>query len=157
MNTVAAIAVTLFEAEQESFKEYGKQVLKNAKVLSEELMRLGCKLVTNGTDNHLMLIDCIKSFGTTGDVIEKALDAVGITVNKNAVPDDTNPPFKPSGVRLGTPAITTRGLKEDKMTIIADVIVKAANNLSDEFLIQSLRNQVKELSIKYPVPVLGFE
>lgn len=156
MNTIAGIAVTLFEAEQDSFKEYGRQVLINAKALSNELMRLGCKLVTNGTDNHLMLIDCVKSFGITGDIVEKVLDSVGITVNKNAIPDDTNPPFKPSGIRLGTPAITTRGLKENEMLVIADIIFKAVKGMNDEILTRSLKEQVKELSIKYPVPVLGF-
>lgn len=156
MNTIAGIAVALYEAEQQSFKEYGRQVLINAKVLSNELMRLGCKLVTNGTDNHLMLIDCIKSFGITGDIVEKVLDSIGITVNKNAIPDDPNPPFKPSGIRLGTPAITTRGLKENEMLVIANIIVKAIKGMNEETLIKNLKEQVKELSTKYPVPVLSF-
>lgn len=125
MHAVAAKAVCFYEALQPEFKEYAQQVVKNAKVLAEELKKRGFKLVTNGTDNHLILIDIKSSFGIDGKEAEEALDKVGITVNKNAIPDDPLSPFRPSGLRLGTPAITTRGLKEEHMNHVADFIKKS--------------------------------
>lgn len=152
MNNVAAKAVAFKEALEPEFKTYAKQIVKNAKVLSEELMSLGCKLITNGTDNHLMMIDTVKSFDTTGDVMEKVLDEVNITLNKNATPDDTNPPFTPSGIRLGTPAITTRGMGEEDMKEIAHWIVATAKNRNDEAKIKQIREEVKNLCLKFPIP-----
>lgn len=152
MNNVAAKAVAFGEALQPEFKDYAKQIVVNAKTLAETLMTLGCKLVTNGTDNHLMLIDTVKSFGVTGDVVEKTLDRVNITLNKNAVPDDTNPPYTPSGARLGTPAITTRGMKEAEMKLIAQWMVEAIKNREDENKLKEIQQAVKELSLKFPIP-----
>ncbi|MCA9339096.1 serine hydroxymethyltransferase, partial [Candidatus Saccharibacteria bacterium] len=110
-------------------KDYANQVVKNAKVLAEELKKRGFKLVTNGTDNHLILIDVKSSFGIDGKQAEEALDKVGITVNKNAIPDDTLPPFRPSGIRLGTPAITTKGMKESDMPELAEKIARELKSL----------------------------
>ena len=152
MNNVAAKAVAFGEALRPEFKTYAEQIVKNAKVLANELMNLGCKLVTNGTDNHLMLVDCVKSFDTTGDIAEKILDEINITLNKNAIPDDSNPPYKPSGIRLGTPAITTRGMKEEEMKQIATWIVSAIKNRGDENKIKALREEVKNLCLKFAIP-----
>ena len=114
MNTISAIAVALKEALQPEFKIYAEQVLKNAKVLAQTLMDAGIKLVTNGTDNHMMVADTIKSFNMDGTEAEKTLDKVAITVNKQVIPDDPNPPLRPSGIRIGAPAATTRGMKEEE-------------------------------------------
>ena len=152
MNNIAAIAVALGEAMSEEFKTYARQVVKNAKVLAEELMSLGCKLVTNGTDNHMMLIDCVKSFGVDGKVIQETLDKVGITLNKNAIPNDERPPFAPSGVRLGTPAMTTRGMKETEMKRIAHWIVEAAKAREDGNKLREIRKQVRAVCLEFPVP-----
>jgi glycine hydroxymethyltransferase len=152
MNSIAAIAVSLGEAQRPEFKAYAKQILKNSQTLAKELMELGCKLVTNGTDNHLMLIDCVTSFGTDGKEIEEVLDRIGITLNKNAIPDDPNPPYKPSGIRLGTPAITTRGMKEAEMKKIAKWIVDASNYRKEDKRIEKIAQEVKEVCETFPLP-----
>jgi glycine hydroxymethyltransferase len=152
MNNIAALAIALQEASTEEFQEYARQVVVNAKVLADELMSLGCKLVTNGTDNHLMLIDCTKSFNADGKVIQEALDRVGITVNKNAIPDDPNPPYAPSGIRLGTPAMTTRGMKEDNMKQIARWIAQVGKDHGNETRLREIKKQVRELCLDFPVP-----
>lgn len=152
MHQTAAIAVALKEAALPEFKDYAKQVLVNAQTLSKELMNLGCKLVTNGTDNHLMLVDCVKSFNLDGTVMEKALDIAGITLNKNSIPDDVNPPYRPSGIRLGTPAATTRGMKENEMKMIAKWIVDIANYREDENKMKQIRDEVKDMCKQFPVP-----
>lgn len=152
MNNVAAIAVALGEASKPAFKTYAKQILKNAKAMADELMKEGCKLVTNGTDNHLMVVDCVKSFNADGKSIEKALDKAGITASKSTVPDDTLPPYSPSGLRLGTPAMTTRGLKEREMRQISRWIVEVSQNKDNEKIINKVRKQVKELCLRFPVP-----
>jgi glycine hydroxymethyltransferase len=118
----AAIAVALYEAAQPEFKQYGKQVITNCRVLVEELLAYGAKLVTNGSDNHLCLIDTVSSYGLSGKEAAERLAQAGIIVNKNIIPNDQRPPYSPSGIRLGTPAITTRGLKEEEMKIIANII-----------------------------------
>ena len=120
MHTIAAKAVAFWEAAQPSYHNYCLQVLANAQTLSQALMNKGFKLITNGTDNHMMVADIQTSFGFDGSVAEQVLDRVGLTLNKNVIPDDPLPPYKPSGVRLGTPAITTRGLKEEHMFLVAD-------------------------------------
>lgn len=120
MHTIAAKAVAFREALEPSFHDYAQQILNNAKKLADELMKRGFRLITNGTDNHLVLADVHTSFGIDGKVAEDALDAIGLTLNKNAIPNDTLPPFRPSGIRLGTPALTTRGLKEGDMAQIAE-------------------------------------
>ncbi len=125
MNTIAAKAVALHEAMQPEFKVYAQQILDNAQVLATELQKHGFILVTGGTSNHLILADVYKSFGIDGKVAEKRLDAIGLTVNANSVPDDPLPMFRPSGIRLGTPALTTRGLKEEDMAELAARIAAA--------------------------------
>ncbi len=152
MNTVAAKAVAFHEALQPEFKTYAKQIVTNAKVLADELMKLDCKLITNGTDNHLILLDTVTSFDATGDVVEKVLDSIHITLNKNAIPDDTNPPYTPSGVRLGTPAITTRGMGEEEMRQIAQWMVTAVKERNNEQKINELRDEVEKLCTRFPIP-----
>lgn len=152
MNTVLAKAVAFGEALQPEFKIYAKQVVANAKRLADELMQRGFKLVTNGTDNHLILADVHSSFGINGDEAEKVLDTIGLTLNKNAIPDDTLPPFKPSGIRLGTPAITTRGMREDDMAHIAEWMHVALEARSDTAKLEKLRQQVAEFCMQFPLP-----
>lgn len=152
MNNIAAKAVAFGEAMQPSFKKYAQQVVKNAKVMASELMSLGCKLITNGTDNHLMVIDCMKSFGVNGKEIETVIDRIGITASKSTIPDDPLPPFAPSGLRLGTPAMTTRGVKEKDAKQIARWIVDAANNRKDEKKIGEMKKTIREFCLQFPVP-----
>lgn len=125
MNTIAAKAVALYEAMQPSFKDYAQQIVANAQALAEALKRRGFILVTGGTDNHLILADVHKSFGLDGKEVEQRLDAIGLTLNANSIPDDPLPAFRPSGIRLGTPALTTRGLKEGDMEQIAEWMKRA--------------------------------
>jgi len=129
-NQTAAIAVALGEATGPSFKKYGKQVVKNAKTLARELQKLGLEIISGGTDNHLMLVDVTK-LGISGREAQDRLEAVGIIVNRNTIPYDTRSPFDPSGIRIGTPSITTRGMKEKEMKNIAGLIYQAltAQNL----------------------------
>lgn len=152
MNNTAAKAVALGEAQRPEFQEYAKQVLANAKRLADELMKRGFKLVTNGTDNHLIMADVKTSFDLDGGEVEKIYDKIGLNLNKNAIPDDPLPPFRPSGVRLGTPAITTRGLKEQDMEQIAEWMLQAVKNRQDEKILNKLSNEVKEFSLKFPLP-----
>lgn len=152
MNNTAAKAVAFGEALKPEFKTYAEQVVKNAKVLADELMKRGFKLVTNGTDNHLILADVHTSFGIDGGEAEHALDSIGLSLNKNSIPNDTLPPFKPSGIRLGTPAMTTRGLKEKDMSLIAEWMHSALTDREDEKKINQLHEQVKEFCLKYPLP-----
>lgn len=152
MNNTLAKAVAFGEALQPEFKDYAQQIVKNAKKLADEMMKRGFKLITNGTDNHLILCDVYKSFGIDGKVAEEALDKIGLTLNKNAIPNDPLPPFKPSGIRLGTPALTTRGLKESHMEQIAQWMLQAIKARNDDKKLESLRNEVKELVTKFPLP-----
>jgi glycine hydroxymethyltransferase len=152
MQTIAAIAVALGKALQPEFKEYGKQILKNAKILAQTLMENGAKLVTNGTDNHMMVMNTVESFGVDGKVAEETLDKISITVNKQIIPDDTNPALRPSGIRLGTPAATTRGMKEKEMEIIGKWIIEALKNFQDEQKLSALKREVEEMFMKFPVP-----
>jgi glycine hydroxymethyltransferase len=155
MNAVAGIAVTMKLAAQPSFRIYAQQVLANASALATELKRLGCQLITGGTENHLIVIDTVQSFGIDGRVAEKALDDAGLTVNKQVIPDDPRPPLRPSGVRLGTPAPTTRGMKEPEMLQIANLIVEALRMHSDAARVSELRANVRELCARFPVPGLS--
>ena len=125
MHTIAAKAVAFGEALQPEFKEYARQVVKNAAVLAEELQKGGLKLITGGTSNHLILADVHGSFGIDGKEAQERLEKAGITTNANAIPDDPLPPFRPSGLRLGTPALTTRGYVESGMVDIAEKILDA--------------------------------
>ena len=151
-HVIAAKAVAFEEALQPEFKEWAKQVQKNAKVLAEELVKRGFGIVSGGTDNHSMLVDLRTKYpDLTGKVAEKALVAADITVNKNMVPFDTRSAFQTSGIRLGTPAITTRGAKEDLMVVIAGLIEEVLNAPEDEQVIANVRSRVNEMMSKYPL------
>ena len=151
-HVIAAKAVAFGEALQPEFKEWAKQVQKNAKVLADELIKRGFTIVSGGTDNHSMLVDLRSKYPElTGKVAEKALVAADITVNKNMVPFDTRSAFQTSGIRLGTPAITTRGAKEDLMVLIAELIEEVLNAPEDENVISSVRARVNETMKNYPL------
>jgi len=152
MNTIAAIAVALGEVQKPEFKIYAQQVIKNAKVLADTLMSLGCSLVTDGTDNHMMVVDCVKSFNSDGKATQEVLDSIQITTSKSPIPDDTAPPFKPSGLRLGTGAMTTRGLKEPEMKQIAHWIVEVVQKREEKDTIARIKKEVNEFCLKFPVP-----
>ena len=148
MHVIAAKAVCFGEALKPEFKEYQKQIVKNAKVLSQELVKLGFNLVSGGTDNHLMLID-LRNKGITGKELEERLDDVGITTNKNSVPFDTEKPMITSGIRIGTPAVTTRGFKEEEMIKIAQLINKTVENYEDKK--EEIRAEVAAICAKFPL------
>jgi glycine hydroxymethyltransferase len=150
MHIVAAKAVAFKEALQPEFAAYAKQVVANAKVLAEALAGEGYRIISGGTDTHLMLVDVFQK-GILGSEAENALGAAGITVNKNAIPYDTNPPMKPSGIRIGTPALTTRGMKEADMRVIAEWIAEALEHRGDEGKLAKIRGQVGELANKFPL------
>ena len=150
MHVIAAKAVALGEALQPEFKEYAEQVIKNAKVLAAELMAKGLTIVSGGTDTHVMLVD-VRNTGLTGKEAEHLLDEIGITANKNTIPFDPASPFVTSGVRLGTPALTTRGLKEDDMKEIADIIATVLQNPEDTAKHQDAAKSVAALCEKYPL------
>jgi len=152
MNNTLAKAVAFGEALKPEFKTYAQQVVDNAKKLADELMKRDFKLVTNGTDNHLILADIHTSFGIDGGVAEKVLDKIGLTLNKNSIPNDELPPFKPSGIRLGTPAITTRGMKEEHMEQVADWMLSAIKNRDNSTKIAALRAEVTEFCKQFPLP-----
>lgn len=152
MHVITAKAVAFGEALKPEFKDYAKQIVMNAEVLAQELKKRGFILITGGTSNHLILADVYKSFGIDGKVAERALDKVGLTLNANAVADDPLPPFKPSGIRLGTPAITTRGLKEEHMEQLADWMRQAIDVREDAEKLISLREEVKEFVQQFPLP-----
>ena len=144
MHTIAAKAVAFGEALQPEFKDYAEQIVKNAKRLAEELQKRGFKLVTGGTSNHLILADIHSSFGIDGKEAEIAMDKIGLTLNANAIPDDPLPRFRPSGIRLGTPAITTRGAEEDDMEKIAEWMRRSIDNRDNDDELAELRKEVVE-------------
>jgi glycine hydroxymethyltransferase len=150
MNAVYAKLVCFEEALKPEFKEYSKQILKNAKVLAEELKNKSYNLANGGTENHMILIDLTKN-KISGKEAEKALDKAGITVNKNVVPDDKKSPLNPSGIRLGTPAVTSRGMKEKEMIKIADFIDRAINNYQDDNVLKQIKSELKLLTKRFPV------
>lgn len=152
MHTIAAKAVAFGEALEPEFKDYATQIIKNAKVLADELKKRGFKLITGGTSNHLILADVYGSFGIDGKVVEEVLDKIGLTLNKNAIADDPLPPFRPSGVRLGTPAITTRGMKEKDMATIATWMKQAIDARDDEAALEKIRKQVEAFARTFPLP-----
>ncbi|MEX0881546.1 MAG: serine hydroxymethyltransferase [Candidatus Saccharimonadales bacterium] len=152
MHIIAAKAVAFGEAQTPEFHKYCQQILKNAKRLADEMMKRGFKLVTNGTDNHLILADVKASFNLDGGDVEDVLDAIGLTLNKNVIPDDPLPPYRPSGIRLGTPAITTRGLKEGDMAKVAEWMHQAVKNRKNSKKLNSLHNEVKEFCLQFPLP-----
>ena len=149
-HVIAAKAVALKEALEPSFKVYSKQVVANAQALAKALVSRGYQLVSGGTDNHLMLVD-LRNKGLTGKVAEKALDVAGITVNKNTVPKETQSPFVTSGVRIGTPAVTTRGMKEAEMEQIAALIDRVLAAPDDTALAARVRDEVKALASRFPL------
>lgn len=153
-HTTAGIAICFKEAMTEEFKEYGRQVVRNAKKLADELLSRGYELVTGGTDNHLLLIDTIKSKNLPGKIVAKALDKAGIVCNYNTVPWDQRKPFDPSGIRIGTPAITSRSMKEAEMIMVANWIDKVCNNTENDAILNSIKSEVKELCDKFPAPGL---
>jgi glycine hydroxymethyltransferase len=152
MNNTAAKAVTFGEALKPEFEDYAQQILKNAKELADQMMKKGFKLVTNGTDNHLIMADIQTSFSINGREAQDILDKIGLSANCNSIPDDSLPPFRPSGLRLGTPAITTRGLKEKDMGMLAEWMQQAIKGKNDSKLLNKLSNEVKEFSLKFPLP-----
>lgn len=152
MHTIAAKAVTFYEALQPEFKVYAKQIIDNASELASQMQKRGFKLVTGGTSNHLILADIYSSFGIDGKTAEAALDAIGLNANANSIPDDTLPPFRPSGLRLGTPAITTRGLKVKDMAKIAEWMKQAIDNRDNPDKLAKLRVEVVKFAESYPLP-----
>lgn len=150
MHVIAAKAVAFKEALQPEFKEYQTQIVKNAQTMAERLKEHGFNILTGGTDTHLVLVDLINK-ELTGKETEEALDRAGITVNKNAVPFDPNPPMITSGMRIGTPAITTRGMKEQEMVIISDLIAKAVENKDNESELKKIEGEVRELCLSFPI------
>jgi glycine hydroxymethyltransferase len=152
VHIIAAKAVAFGEALREDFKSYQQQIVANAKVLADELARHGLRIVSGGTDNHLMLVDVfMDGKGITGKVAEKALDEVHLTVNKNTIPFDTNSPFVASGIRLGTPALTTRGMREDEMRQIAEMIASVIHEPESEEVKAKVKKDVAELTEKFPL------
>ncbi len=152
MNNVAGAAVTFKKAAEPEFKVYAEQTMRNAKVLAQALMDQGVSLITGGTDNHLMVMDVVKSFSIDGRIAQETLDAIGITANKQVIPDDPLPPVRPSGVRLGTPACTTRGMGEADMRRIAGWIVGALRAPDDAAGLAKMKAESEELCRSYPVP-----
>lgn len=150
MHIIAAKAVAFKEALSPEFKEYQKQVVKNAKAMADALVKGGLRIVSGGTDNHLMLVD-LRSKGVTGKMAEEGLEKAGITCNKNSIPNDPEKPFVTSGVRLGTPAITARGMKEDEAVQIAEMIIKVLENVNDDEKIAEVKNEVLKLAEKFPL------
>ena len=152
MNQVAATAITLGKALLPEFKGYARQVLDNSKTLAAALLDSQAALVTGGTDNHMMVLDCVQSFGIDGRVAEQTLDKISITCNKQVIPDDPNPPLRPSGIRLGTPAATTRGMADGEMQRLAGWIVDALRRHEDEAALARIKGEVEEVCSQFPVP-----
>ena len=152
MNNIAAKAVAFLEALQPEFKKYSQQILLNAQVLATALQEHGAKLITGGTSNHLLLVDVVSSWNVTGKQAQELLDTVGITLNMNMIAGDTRSPLDPSGIRLGTPAITTRGAKEEDMKKIATWIAQTLMNPEDKALHEKIKQEVRTFSLQFPVP-----
>src|SRR3982074_3282962 len=151
MHVIAAKAARFHEALQPQFRDYQRQVVINAKALAAGVAKHGDRIVSGGTDNHLMLVD-LRPKEINGKEAQEILDRAGITVNKNAIPFDTYPIFKPGGIRIGTPAVTTRGMREEEMLDIADFINEALDNRNDEARLESLRGKVREMTRNFPLP-----
>jgi len=151
MHVIAAKAVCFHEALEPTFRDYQQQITNNAKALAASLERKGFRIVSGGTDNHLMLVD-LRPKGLNGKQAQETLDRAGITVNKNSIPFDTEPVVKGGGIRVGTPAVTTRGMKEEEMMEIADLIDDALRAGEDESALASVRQKVRALTVRYPLP-----
>jgi len=154
MNTIAGTAITLKKAATPEFRAYGRQVLRNARALADALIDDRTTLVTGGTDNHMMVVDTMASFGLDGREAERVLDSIGITTNKQIIPDDPRPPLRPSGIRIGTPAVTTRGMVESDMVRLAQWITRALRRPADMHHLEHLRREVETHCTAYPVPGL---
>ena len=152
MHSIAAKAVSFYEALQPEFKNYAEQVVKNARVLADELSKRGFKLITGGTKNHLILADVYSSFGIDGKAAEHAMDAIGLTLNANSIPNDTLSMFTPSGIRLGTPAITSRGMKESEMLKIAEWMKLAIENRENPEKLAEIKREVADFARAFPLP-----
>ena len=152
MNNIAAKAVCFHEAEQSTFAEYTRQILKNAKAMESVFRERNVRMIGGGTSNHLILADVFGSLGVSGKEAQTVLDEVGITVNMNAIADDTRKPLDPSGIRFGTPAMTTRGIREEESKQVAHIMLDALTNRSDTMKKRDLRNAVLELCRKHPIP-----
>jgi len=152
MHVIAAKAVAFGEALHPNFKLYASQILKNAKAMEEVFRAAGVRMLGGGTSNHLILADVFGSLGVTGQEAETLLDRVGITLNKNAIADDTRKPMDPSGIRFGTPAITTRGFKEKECARVAELMIEALKNRTDEKKLTAIREEIKQLAAKFPIP-----
>jgi glycine hydroxymethyltransferase len=152
MNNIAAKAVAFGEALRPGFKRYAAQVLRNAKAMEAVFRREGVRLLAGGTDNHLLLADVFGSLDISGKEAEKLLDEVGITLNKNAIADDTRGPMDPSGIRFGTPAITTRGFGEKESARVAELMVEALKNRADAEKLANIRGEIRDLCAKFPIP-----
>ena len=152
MNQVAGTAIALGKALEPAFADYARRVLDNAQTLASALMQGGADLVTGGTDNHMMVLDCVQSFGIDGRIAEETLDRISITTNKQVIPDDPNPPLRPSGIRIGTPAATTRGMGEAEMARLAGWILDALRNHENESVLARLKTEVQETCLGFPVP-----
>ncbi|MBT4492363.1 MAG: serine hydroxymethyltransferase [Gammaproteobacteria bacterium] len=155
MNAIAAIAVTLKRAMTQEFKDYAEQVLVNSKTLASSLMERQASLITGGTDNHMMVVDTVASYGLDGRVAEETLDKVHITTNKQIIPDDPNPPLRPSGIRIGTPAATARGMNEGDMKQLAEWLDKCLRAPEDEASLKAIRDDVIGFCEQFPVPGIG--
>jgi glycine hydroxymethyltransferase len=151
MHAIAAKAVCFGEALKPDFKVYAKQVVVNAKSMSDQLTKRGLRLVSGGTDNHLMLID-LRAYKRTGKQVQDVADTVGITLNRNSIPFDDASKFNPSGVRVGTPLVTTRGMREQEMVVIADCIADLVERIDDPATLDSVRERSLELCRKFPIP-----
>lgn len=151
MHVIAAKAVAFGEALKPDFKKYAKQILKNAKTLEKEMTKRGASLLFGGTENHMIVMDVVKTYSIAGKVAEKMLDEVGITVNKNVIPDDPRGPMDPSGVRIGVPALTTRGMREKEVKIVAGCIDEALRSGGNKKVLQDIRKSVTKLCKQFPV------
>ncbi len=151
MHVIAAKAQCFYEALQPEFKDYQKQIIKNMKAMSDTLKEYGVKIISDGTDNHLILVDVKSSFGLTGKVAEKVLDEIHITCNKNTIPFDTESPFITSGIRIGSAAMTTRGLKEKEFKLIAEIIYKSLSNVDNKEIQDECMEKVLDLTKKFPI------
>ena len=156
-HTTAGIAIALKEANTKEFKEYAKAVVENAQQLSKKLISKGYSIVSGGTDNHLFLLDAVQSCGLSGGELSDLLEKVGITVNKNAIPNDSRKPWDPSGIRIGTPAITTRGMRIADMSKIAEYIDMAVKNRDNQSKLAEIKEQVRKLMSAFPIPGIKFK
>ncbi len=157
MQMIAAKAVAFGEALEPEFAGYARQTVCNAKHMAEKFMQSGTRLITNGTDNHLLMIDCVRSWDLTGREAEELFDRVGITLNKNVIADDPRKPLDPSGIRLGTPAVTTRGMAEAEMERLVDFMLRAVKQRGDEAALNRLHTEVKTFCRRFPVPGIDID